>query len=42
MNELRVHLVSWASRKKFPQNTLHSIKNYFKEKIILEGIGELK
>ena len=37
MNEFTVRLVSSASMKIFPQNDLSSFKNYFKEKINLEG-----
>ena len=36
-NEFTLHLVSSASMNIFPQNTLSSFKNYFNEKIILEG-----
>ena len=37
MNEFTVHLVSSASRKIFPQNTMSSFKNYFNKEINLEG-----
>ena len=37
MNEFTVHLVSSASMNIFPQNTLSSFKNYFKEEINLDG-----
>ena len=37
MNEFTVHLVSSASMNIFPENTLSSFKNYFNEKIYLEG-----